>query len=74
MVLVALLIALTALHSFVVGPRQIMLAERGDEKSEETARLRRSGIVLSSVSLLLAVATIFAAALLANHEFSIREV
>jgi uncharacterized membrane protein len=74
MALVALLIALTALHSFVVGPRQIMLAERGDEKSEETARLRRSGIVLSSVSLLLAIATIFAAALLANEAFSIREV
>ena len=74
MALVGLMIALTALHSFVVGPRQMALAEREDEGSEEAARLRRSGIILSSVNLLAALATVFAAALLANEAFSLREV
>jgi uncharacterized membrane protein len=74
MALVATMIALTALHSFVVGPRQMALAEQADEESEEAARLRRSGIIISSVSLLVALATIFAAALLANEAFSIQKV
>ena len=73
MALVGLMIALTALHSFVVGPRQMALAEQ-EEESEEAARLRRSGIILSSVNLLAALATVFAAALLANEAFSIQEV
>ena len=73
MALVGLMIALTALHSFVVGPRQMALAEQ-EEESEEAARLRRSGIILSSVNLLAALATVFAAALLANEAFSAREV
>ena len=74
MALVGLMIALTALHSFVVGPRQMALAEQEEEESEESARLRRSGIILSSVNLLAALATVFAAALLANEAFSAREV
>ena len=73
MALVGLMIALTALHSFVVGPRQMALAEQ-EEESKEAARLRRSGIILSSVNLLAALATVFAAALLANEAFSTREV
>ena len=73
MALVGLMIALTALHSFVVGPRQMALAEQ-EEESEEAARLRRSGIILSSVNLLAALATVFAAALLANEAFSARAV
>ena len=74
MALVGLMIALTALHSVVVGPRQMALAEREDEGSEEAARLRRSGTILSSVNLLAALATVFAAALLANESFSLREI
>ena len=73
MALVGLMIALTALHSFVVGPRQMALAEQ-EEESEEAPRLRRSGAILSSVNLLAALATVFAAALLANDAFSIQEV
>ncbi len=74
MALVALMITLTALHSFVVGPRQMAVAEQEEEDSEEVARLRRSGIILSSVSLVAALATIFASALLANDSFSLREI
>ena len=72
MALVGFMIALTALHSFVVGPRQMALAEQEEEDSEETARLRRSGIILSSVNLLAALVIIFASALLANEAFSIQ--
>ncbi len=74
MALVGLMIALTALHSFVVGPRQMALAEQEEEDSEEVARLRRSGIILSAVSLVAALAAIFAAALLADESFSLREI
>jgi uncharacterized membrane protein len=74
MALVGLMIALTALHSFVVGPRQMALAEQEDEDSEETARLRRTGIIVSAVNLLAALATVFASALLANEAFSLREI
>jgi len=74
MALVAAIIALTALHSFVVGPRQMALAEREDEASEETARLQRTGVILSSLNLLLSLGTIFAGALLANEAFSIKEI
>ena len=74
MALVGLMIALTALHSFVVGPRQMALAEQEEEDSEEASRLRRSGIILSAVNLVAALATIFAAALLANESFSLREI
>jgi len=74
MALVAAIIALTALHSFVVGPWQMELAERADKGSEEEARLRRTGIALSSLNLLLSLAAVFAGALLANEAFSIKKV
>ncbi len=74
MALVAAVIALTALHSFVVGPWQMELAERADDGLREEARLRRAGIALSSINLVLSLAVVFAGALLANEAFSIKEV
>lgn len=75
MALVGLTVILTALHTFVVGPRQLRLHEemRADSAAE-AARLRRTSIVLSSLALLVSVAVVYVGALLANHEFSFRPV
>ena len=70
MFLVGLTVVLTAVHTFVVGPRQLQLAEAMRSDSAEAARLRRASIVISSLSLLASIAVIFTAALLANHDFS----
>ena len=70
MVLVGLTVLFTALHTFVVGPRQLRLAEQMASDSAEAAGLRRASIILSSLSLLASIAVIFAAAVLANHEYS----
>lgn len=72
--LVALTIALTALHSFVVGPRQMRLSEEGASGSPEGERLRRASIALSALNLLASLAVLYAAALLANDRFSIQPV
>jgi hypothetical protein len=48
------------------------VAEQEEEDSEEASRMRRSGIILSSVNLLASLAAIFASALLANEAFSIQ--
>jgi uncharacterized membrane protein len=70
MVFVGTAVALTAVHTFVVGPRQLALAEQVDADPAETARLRRISIVISSVALLASVLAIFMGALLANHDYS----
>ena len=70
MVFVGTAVALTAVHTFVVGPRQLALAEQMDADPGETARLRRISIVISSVALLASVLAIFMGALLANHDYS----
>lgn len=70
MVLVGVMVVLTALHTFVVGPRQLALAEQGEAGSEEAARVRRASIILSSLVLLTSIVVIFLGALLDNHEFS----
>jgi uncharacterized membrane protein len=70
MVFVGIAVALTAVHTFVVGPRQLALAERMEADPAQTARLRRISIVISSVALLASVLAIFMGALLANHDYS----
>jgi putative copper resistance protein D len=70
MVLVGVMVALTALHTFVVGPRQLELSERGETDTQELARLRRTSIILSGLVLLTSIIVIFLGALLNNHEFS----
>ncbi len=72
MVLVGLIVILTALHTFVIGPRQLRLQEEMGSDSAEVARLRRLSIVISGVALLASVAVVYVAALLANHEFSFK--
>jgi uncharacterized membrane protein len=70
MVLVGLIVLLTALHTFVIGPRQLRLQEETGSDSAEVARLRRVSIFISGSALLASVAVVYVAALLANHEFS----
>ncbi len=72
MALVGLIVLLTALHTFVIGPRQLRLQEEMGSDSAEVARLRRLSIVISGVALLASVAVVYVAALLANHEFSFK--
>jgi hypothetical protein len=70
MVFVGIAVALTAVHTFVVGPRQLALAEQMEADLAEASRLRRISIAISSVALLASVLAIFMGALLANHAYS----
>jgi uncharacterized membrane protein len=76
MSLLGLAVILTALHSFVVGPRQLRLMEAsaGGPPSPELARARRATMLLSALVLLASLGILFAAALLANHAFSFQPV
>jgi len=70
MVFVGLAVGLTAVHTFVVGPRQLALNEQMDADPEEASRLRRLSIVMSAVALLASVLAIFMGALQANRSYS----
>ncbi len=70
MVLVGLMVILTALHTFVIGPKQLRLLEEMRSDSPEAAGLRRVSIIVSSLTLLISIATVYTAALLANHDYS----
>ncbi len=70
MVLVGLMVILTALHTFVIGPKQLRLLEEMRSDSTEAAGLRRVSIIVSSLALLASIAAVYAAALLANHDYS----
>ena len=70
MVLVGLTVLLTAVHTFIVGPRQMALNEQMEADPGQVSRLRRLSIATSSLSLLLSIAVVFLAAVLANHNYS----
>ena len=70
MVLVGLMVILTALHTFVIGPKQLRLLEEMRSDSTEAAGLRRVSIIVSSLTLLVSIAAVYAGALLANHDYS----
>lgn len=72
MVLVGVMVLLTAVHSFIVGPRQLALMEAGNT-GEETAKLRRAAMLISSLILVASVITILLGAMLNNHEWSFQE-
>lgn len=74
--LVALTTALTFWHSFVLGPR--LLALQVPAESDTQARisyraLRIQSIILNVLNLLIGLAILFAAGLLARHEFSLEQ-
>jgi uncharacterized membrane protein len=72
MVFVGLAVGLTAVHSFVVGPRQLALNEQMEVDPAEAARLRRISIAISTTALLASVLAVFMGALLANHDYSLQ--
>ena len=70
MFLVGVTVVLTAIHTFIVGPRQLALNEQMESDPEEVGRLRRISIGISIVSLLASILAIFMGAVLANHSYS----
>ncbi len=72
MVFVGIAVALTAVHTFVVGPRQLALNEQMDSDPEQADRLRRISIVVSGLVLLASVLAIYMGSLLANHDYSLQ--
>jgi uncharacterized membrane protein len=70
MVLVGIAVVLTAVHSFVVGPRQLALNEQMEADPGEVGRLRRISIAISATSLLASILAIYMGVLLSNHDYS----
>jgi putative copper resistance protein D len=70
MTLVAATVILTAVHSFVIGPRMLALQESVTDQSQ-IASMRRASIIISSINGLLALGILFCAALL-NTDFALR--
>jgi putative copper export protein len=66
MTLLIIAIVLTAVHSFVIGPRMLRMQETVADESE-LARLRRISMIVSGVNLLVAVTIVFLGALLASN-------
>lgn len=73
MVLVGVMMALTAVHTFVIGPRQLALNERDDVDEAESARLRRASIIISGAALLLSIIVILVAMILSEHGYTFQE-
>jgi uncharacterized membrane protein len=72
MVLVGLTVVLTAVHTFVVGPRQLALNEQMEADPGEVGRLRRISIAISVTSLLASILAIYMGAVLSNHNYSLQ--
>jgi uncharacterized membrane protein len=70
MTLLAIVIVLMALHSFVLGPRLMRLTERGASEGD-LASARRLSMMVSGLNLLLTLGIIFCAALL-HTDFALR--
>lgn len=56
LLLVAVILALSALHDFRIGPRSMVLARRGESTGDEARRLRRQAVWIGRVNFLLALA------------------
>jgi uncharacterized membrane protein len=63
MTLVVLTIALTAIHSFVIGPR-LLAAQESVTDEAQIASMRRFSIIISMANALIALGILFCAALL----------
>jgi uncharacterized membrane protein len=68
MTLVILTVVLTAVHSFIIGPRMLQAQESVTDESQ-IAAMRRFSIAISMVNAVLALAILFCAALL-NSDFA----
>lgn len=67
-------VLLTAVHTWVVGPQQLRLAEDPNPDEAQVARLRRTSMIISSLVLLGSITVLFLGALLTNHEWSFQPV
>jgi uncharacterized membrane protein len=75
MALVGLTVGLTAVHSFLIGPRLIRLQEAATSGDpSQAAALRRASALVSALGLLGSLGAIFAATLLADHRFAFQPV
>src|SRR3990172_2588519 len=63
MTLVIATVVLTALHSFVIGPRMLAMQESATDEAQ-IASMRRTSIIISAVNAVLALGILFFAALL----------
>lgn len=70
MVLVGFIVVMTGVHTFIVGPKQLDLSESESSDPAELARLRRSSMMLSGMSLLFSIVVILVALIVADHEYS----
>ncbi|MCH8815896.1 MAG: DUF4149 domain-containing protein [Chloroflexi bacterium] len=73
MLLVGVMMALTAVHTFVIGPRQLALNEKTDVDEAEAARLRRMSMIISGSALLLSIVVILFAMILSDHGYTFTE-
>lgn len=69
MILVGATIAVTALHSFVIGPRMLQLSESAADEAQLQA-MRRVAMMVSGLGLLLSLGVLFSAAML-DTEFAL---
>lgn len=72
MVILGIVVALTAAHSFWIGPRLLAIQEDMGSDAPEAVRLRRVSIILSSLALLGSIAVVYLGALLAHHDYSLQ--
>ena len=72
MTVLGLVVILTALHSFVVGPKLLRLQEEMGSDSAQAVRLRRASIIISSLALLGSIAVVYVGVLLADHGYSLQ--
>jgi uncharacterized membrane protein len=70
MVFVGIAVAFTAVHTFIIGPRQLALNEQMDADPTQIDRLRRISIVVSGVALLASILALYMGSVLANHDYS----
>jgi copper resistance protein D len=61
----------TALHSFVVGPRQLQLAEQVDADPAHIRNMRRVSMAVSLAVLVASLAAVYLAALMTNRTYSL---
>ncbi|HVP05626.1 MAG TPA: DUF4149 domain-containing protein [Dehalococcoidia bacterium] len=73
MVFVGVAVALTALHTFFVGPQQLRLAEQAQANPDDVRYYRRMSMLTSGVALLAAIAAVYMGVMLAHHEYSFQE-
>ena len=71
LILVGITIAFTMIHAMFIGPRLLRLQE---EAHRVKGRMRALSISLSALNLLIAIGIIYAASVLAQHDFSLRPI